>query len=114
MNKKGVVLSTVAVGTAGVTAYLMQDRKMRDKLVTQFYKLRQKVKPTKRQDRGLPVDRAGNPIPPDREYDSGDSKMVYEGSQFGVQYYNKLANKEKVEQARRAQENDDEGNHTSV
>ncbi len=105
MTKKQTVLisSIAAASTIGISSYLLKDPEKREKLKTKANDIRHQV--SKKFSDGLPVEKAGNPTPPDKSNDSGDSKMVYEGSQFPTQYYNKLENMKSVEKSNETQVN---------
>ncbi|WP_226578379.1 hypothetical protein [Halobacillus litoralis] len=86
MRKRWIVTAAGAVA-GGLAAYLLKDE---DK--------RQQVKDKARSIQGsfgksedMPIEEAGKPELSDLE----NSKMVEEGSQFGVQYYNELTEKER-------------------
>ncbi|MGA9290185.1 MAG: hypothetical protein WBV93_17780 [Anaerobacillus sp.] len=101
-KKKTILLSSIAAAsTIGLSSYLLKDEEKRTKLKTKASDLRKQV--SKKFSDGLPIQKAGNPTSPDQEEDSGDSKMVYEGSQFPTQYYNKLENMKSVEESHEEQ-----------
>ncbi|MCA0172334.1 MULTISPECIES: hypothetical protein [Bacillaceae] len=102
MTKKQTwLISSIAAGTIGISSYLLKDEEKRAKLKTKANGLRKQV--TKKFSDSLPIEKAGNPTTPDQSDDSGDSKMVYEGSQFPTQYYNKLENMKSVEKSHEEQ-----------
>ncbi|KMM38922.1 hypothetical protein [Guptibacillus hwajinpoensis] len=103
MTKKQTLLlsSIAAAGTIGISSYLLKDEQKRDKVKTKANDFRKQV--TRKFSEGLPIQKAGNPTTPDQSEDSGDSKMVYEGSQFPTQYYNKLENMKSVEKSHEEQ-----------
>ncbi|NGP44545.1 hypothetical protein G4V62_06080 [Bacillaceae bacterium SIJ1] len=87
MNRKRVIWSTVAVGAAGAAAasvVLLKDRNNRERLMETYNEWSQKMKDTLSSQENLPIDKAGFPDPQDID----DNKMVSEGAQFGVQYFN--------------------------
>ncbi|WP_347550776.1 hypothetical protein ABFG93_03820 [Pseudalkalibacillus hwajinpoensis] len=103
MTKKQTLLlsSIAAASTIGISSYLLKDQEKRDKLKTKANDFRKQV--FKKFSDSLPIEKAGNPTTPDQADDSGDSKMVYEGSQFPTQYYNKLENMKSVEESNEEQ-----------
>ncbi|WP_246247466.1 hypothetical protein [Piscibacillus halophilus] len=84
------VWTAVVAGGAAVGALALKDENRRHKLKTQFNQLKEKCFS---QDRHL-IEQAGKP---EEHSHHEDAKMVSEGSQFGVQYYNEL--KEEKEKA---------------
>ncbi|MGD6818862.1 hypothetical protein [Metabacillus sp. 84] len=91
MNKRnGLIISGVALSTAGVAATVyLKDKSRRAKLSYGVKQAQGKVvsmfsKDKNKEDEKFPVDKAGNPDPQDVE----DNKMVSEGAQYSVQYYN--------------------------
>lgn len=52
--------------------------------MTDFYQT-MKDKMTSQDNQGLPIQKAGHPDPLDIE----DNKMVSEGAQYGIEYYNR-------------------------
>lgn len=101
-KKQTLLISSIAAGTIGISSYLLKDEQKRAKLKTKANGLRKQV--TQKFSDSLPIEKAGNPSSPDQSDDSGDSKMVYEGSQFPTQYYNKLENMKSVEKSHEEQE----------
>ncbi|WP_101582154.1 hypothetical protein [Bacillus sp. T33-2] len=86
----GTLKSYVLLGV-GAAALWMAVRPNNNKLNIMTSKMKQKITPIKDKLTPsrfkapvLPVDKAGNPDPIDLE----DNKMVSEGSQYGVHYYN--------------------------
>ncbi|RPF56129.1 hypothetical protein [Aquisalibacillus elongatus] len=80
------VLSTVVAGGAALGAYMMRDQDKRQKLKDQYYKIKERMT---NQETNT-VEKAGKPEEVDHHE---NSKMVSEGSQFGVQYYNEVKEK---------------------
>ncbi|WP_164215338.1 hypothetical protein [Virgibacillus sp. YIM 98842] len=99
--RKSFILSAVgAAGAIGATAagYYLKDKENREKLIEQAQNVREKVNrftngsdPTF-EDAGVPDQSEGNDTA-----QLENSKMVSEGSQFGVQYYNKYKDDNKAE-----------------
>ncbi|WP_100011086.1 hypothetical protein [Lentibacillus sediminis] len=91
MKKSSIFSAVGALGAVGAAAagYFLKDKDNRQKMkeraqqVTDRLKNSQKNKDTTFEDAGVP-DQAANNEPAQLE----NSKMVSEGSQFGVQYYN--------------------------
>ncbi|WP_283152369.1 hypothetical protein [Guptibacillus hwajinpoensis] len=100
-KKQTLLISSIAAGTIGISSYLLKDEEKRTKLKSKANDIRKQV--TKKFNDSLPIEKAGNPTTPDQSDDSGDSKMVYEGSQFPTQYYNKLENMKSVEKSHEEQ-----------
>ncbi|MCD5322540.1 MULTISPECIES: hypothetical protein [Pontibacillus] len=91
--KKRWIYSAVTAAGAGAAMYVLRDEKKRNELKERAKSLTTTVQNSiqKEDDRDLPVEKAGVP-----EFDhTENTKMVDEGSQFGVQYYNELQEKEK-------------------
>ncbi|SDJ04248.1 hypothetical protein [Salimicrobium halophilum] len=79
-------LALAGAVTGGAVAYLMYDEERRTQLTDKVKQLN-----TKEDLDDMPIREAGEP-----EVDNlQNSKMVSEGSQFGVQYYNELTEKER-------------------
>lgn len=91
--KKRWIYSAVTAAGAGAAMYVLRDEKKRNELKERAKSLTTTVQNSiqKEDDRDLPVEKAGVP-----EFDhTENTKMVDEGSQFGVQYYNELQEEEK-------------------
>ncbi|MFC0523991.1 hypothetical protein ACFFGV_10510 [Pontibacillus salicampi] len=87
MKKRWIYSAVGAVG-AGAAAYLLKDESRRTQLKEKAKDLSTSMKDSLQKDHNndLPVEKAGVP-----EVDSiENTKMVDEGSQFGVQYYNQV------------------------
>ncbi|KZZ83330.1 MULTISPECIES: hypothetical protein [Bacillaceae] len=91
MNKRnGLIISGVALSTAGVAATVyLKDRSRREKVTDGVKQAQDKVvsmfsKSKNKEEDNFPIDKGGNPDPQDVE----DNKMVSEGAQYSVQYYN--------------------------
>ncbi|TDQ42101.1 hypothetical protein [Aureibacillus halotolerans] len=87
MKRKRIMMSSIAVGAAGAAAasvMVLKDRDKRERLFSTYTDWKQKVTDKFNSNNSLPVDKAGIPDP----QDEADNKMVSEGAQFGVQYYN--------------------------
>ncbi len=82
-------MSGIAASVAGVATYFLRDETNRSKVKQSFSDISTKLKDTtakmKNPDDDLPVDKGGQPHPDDIE----DNKMVSEGAQYSVDYYNK-------------------------
>ncbi|MCP3031060.1 hypothetical protein LF817_06850 [Halobacillus sp. A1] len=85
--KKRWIFTAVGAATSGVAAYLLKDETKRQQVVDKAKSIQGKF--SKKED--MPIEEAGNP----ELADSENAKMVSEGSQFGVQYYNDLTEKER-------------------
>ncbi|MRX73915.1 hypothetical protein GJU40_17405 [Bacillus lacus] len=87
-NQKYLILSGVALSTVGIASYLLKDQPKRAKMKLFAKDVKSKILPyvskTKKLQREFPVAKGGNPDPQDIE----DNKMVSEGAQYSVQYYN--------------------------
>ncbi|KGX93310.1 hypothetical protein N781_12965 [Pontibacillus halophilus JSM 076056 = DSM 19796] len=90
--KKRWIYSTVGAVSAGALAYALTDDNRRTKLKDGAKAVTQKVK-SSRSNNHFPVEESGLPEQQDLE----NSKMVDEGSQFGVQYYNHVTDQEAEE-----------------
>ncbi|WLD94884.1 hypothetical protein [Alkalihalobacillus sp. AL-G] len=88
LKSKKVVMSSIAASVTGVATYYLRDESNRIKLKDSVSDLSKKIKDTtammKRKEE-LPVEKGGQPNPQDIE----DNKMVSEGAQYSVEYYNK-------------------------
>ncbi|WP_342723015.1 hypothetical protein [Thalassobacillus cyri] len=84
--KKRWIFSTVGALGAGTLAYMLKDEERRGQWKGKAQSLFSKAEGS-----DLPVEAAGNP----QEDNHENTKMVSEGSQFGVQYYNELTEKER-------------------
>lgn len=82
---KKAVVSGVAASLAGVATYYLKDRSNRIKMKEMFADLSTRLKDRNNQydNSNVPLDKAGKP------YDLEDSKMLDEGAQTSVNYYNK-------------------------
>lgn len=86
LRKQQFVWSGVVLSGIGAASYVLKDRKRRVRLQRKMYETMQKVPFVKSEsDAGLPVEKAGHPEP----HDIDDNKMVAEGAQTAVQYYDK-------------------------
>ncbi|MGM7700870.1 hypothetical protein ACSVDE_04035 [Pseudalkalibacillus sp. Hm43] len=85
LTSKKAVVSGVAASLAGVATYYLKDRSNRIKMKETFNDLTSKIKERTNgySDSNVPLDKAGEP------QDLEDSKMVDEGAQTSVDYYNK-------------------------
>ncbi|WP_430786186.1 hypothetical protein VBD025_13145 [Virgibacillus flavescens] len=92
--KKRYLLSGVGAVGAGVAGFVLKDKDNRDKLKTSVKNTTSKIKNMNKEstldDAGVP-DQVENKEPSQLE----NSKMVSEGSQFGVNYYNEVKEEEK-------------------
>ncbi|SDX34764.1 MULTISPECIES: hypothetical protein [Salimicrobium] len=73
--------------TGGAAAYLMYDEERRTQMTSKVSQLSKKSNDLS----DMPIQEAGEPEADNLQ----NSKMVSEGSQFGVQYYNELTEKER-------------------
>ncbi|WP_099157954.1 hypothetical protein [Virgibacillus ndiopensis] len=88
--KKRYVFSAIGAVGAGVAGYVLKDKENRDKLKNKTKFLTQKVKSFK--DKSTTLEDAGRPDQTDNKdlAQLENAKMVSEGSQFGVNYYNEV------------------------
>ncbi|MFZ0369823.1 MAG: hypothetical protein WAM07_09480 [Halobacillus sp.] len=86
--KKRWIYTAVGAVAGGAIAYFMKDEDNRKQVVDKA----KSVKNNFGQKDDLPVEEAGRP---EETADHDNAKMVSEGSQFGVQYYNELTEKER-------------------
>ncbi|MFC3040204.1 hypothetical protein ACFOGI_08050 [Virgibacillus xinjiangensis] len=97
MDKRNML---TAAGVAGAVAagYLMKDKQNREKISQKVNTVKQKVKTYYQADDSTFED-AGVPDQTDGQDPAlrANSKMVSEGSQFGVQYYNEKKDENKLE-----------------
>ncbi|MTH54748.1 hypothetical protein GKZ89_15195 [Bacillus mangrovi] len=89
MNKRtGLMISGAALSVAGAATVYFKDKARRDKLTDGVKQAQGKVvsifSGKDKEDKNFPVEKAGNPDPQDEE----DNKMVSEGAQYSVNYYN--------------------------
>lgn len=91
--KKRWIYSAVGAASAGAAMYVLKDEKRRNDLKERAKSLSTTVQNSIQKDNqdDLPVEKAGVPEVDHTE----NTKMVDEGSQFGVQYYNELQEEEK-------------------
>ncbi|WP_163536682.1 hypothetical protein [Gracilibacillus sp. YIM 98692] len=82
MRKKGMI-SIIGAAGAAATTYMLVDKGKREKLKSKFSQMKSM---SKNNDSNLPLEEAGNPSKASLE----NADMVAEGSQYGVQYYNKV------------------------
>ncbi|MFD2925381.1 hypothetical protein [Halobacillus naozhouensis] len=89
--KKRWIFTAVGAAAGGTLAYFMKDednrQRVKDKAKTVQANFMQDG-----QKADMPVEEAGQP---EEVSNMENSKMVSEGSQFGVQYYNELTEKER-------------------
>ncbi|WP_077325933.1 YtxH domain-containing protein [Virgibacillus siamensis] len=92
MRKRYLASVAGAIG-AGVTGYLLKDEENRNKLKEKMNAVKDKLmdntEDSTLEEAGKP-DQLEENVPAQEE----NSKMVSEGSQFGVQYYNKAKEEE--------------------
>ena len=81
------IISGVAI--AGLATYLFTDKGKRRRYIDQFKKTAKSFASSNESD-SFPIEEAGIPETDNPE----NAKMVDEGSQFGVSYYNKVKNEE--------------------
>jgi len=87
MKKRWIYSGVGALG-AGALTYLLKDEQRRTNLKDKAKSFTDNIRESLQKDDNsdLPVEKAGVP-----EFDhTENTKMVDEGSQFGVQYYNKI------------------------
>ncbi len=82
---KTAIMSGVAASVAGAATFYLKDRSNRIKVKETLTDFSTKVKDraTKFRNSNVPIEKAGDPK------DMEDSKMVSEGAQTSVDYYNK-------------------------
>ncbi|WP_173916599.1 hypothetical protein [Halobacillus sp. Marseille-Q1614] len=85
--KKRWIFSAIGAAAGGTAAFFLKDEGKRQQVMDKAKAIPGKFKKTD----DLPIEEAGNP----EEQNHENSKMVSEGSQFGVQYYNDLTEKER-------------------
>jgi hypothetical protein len=102
MRKRYIISAVGAAGAIGATAagYYLKDKENRDKLMKQaknvqhkFQNLTDESSDSTFEDAGVPDQAPNNDLA-----QLENAKMVSEGSQFGVQYYNKYKNENEAEQ----------------
>ncbi|MFD2639626.1 hypothetical protein [Piscibacillus salipiscarius] len=89
--RKGIMTTLVAAGSAAVGAYIFSDENRKSKIKGQY----QKVKNQLLGEQTDPIEKAGKP---EEVSHHEDSKMVSEGAQFGVQYYNEVKEDDEKEE----------------
>ncbi|WP_181348958.1 IS1 family transposase [Thalassobacillus sp. CUG 92003] len=87
--RKRWIFSAVGAVAGGTVAYVLKDEERRNQLKEKAKRLQDNWTQPDHED--MPIEEAGKPELDQHE----NSKMVYEGSQFGVQYYNELTEKER-------------------
>lgn len=88
LKSKTVVMSGIAAGVAGAATYYLRDQSNRIKLKDSitYFSTKLKDQTMKMRNTGdIPIEKGGNPHPEEIE----DNKMVSEGAQYSVDYYNK-------------------------
>ncbi|ARI77614.1 hypothetical protein [Halobacillus mangrovi] len=85
--RKRWIYTAVGAAAGGAAAFFLRNEESRKQVVDKAKSLQNNFK---KKD-GLPVEEAGNPQLDNLE----NADMVSEGSQFGVQYYNELTEKER-------------------
>lgn len=85
--RKRWIFTAIGAVAGGAAAYLFKDEDNRNKVSEKAKSFQNNFK--KKDD--LPIEEAGKPQVSDLE----NAEMVSEGSQFGVQYYNELTEKER-------------------
>ncbi|WP_082234301.1 hypothetical protein [Halobacillus massiliensis] len=85
--KKRWIITAIGAAAGSTAAFFLKDEGKRQQVMEKTKALPGKFK--KSED--LPIKEAGNP----EEQNHENAKMVSEGSQFGVQYYNDLTEKER-------------------
>ncbi|HET7580027.1 MAG TPA: hypothetical protein VFK33_12170 [Bacillales bacterium] len=81
-KKKLAFYSMAGVAAAGLGTYLMKEKPLRIKLTNRSENHDENV---------FPIEKAGHPEPDQIQ----DNKMVSEGAQFGVQYYDQMKKEKK-------------------
>ncbi|WP_339146120.1 MULTISPECIES: hypothetical protein [unclassified Sutcliffiella] len=81
LKKPLLIAGAASLTSAGLLAY----KPYREKVVQYSKRIKNKVIPLKYRNTSLPIEKAGNPDPEDIQ----DNKMVSEGAQYSVDYYNK-------------------------
>ncbi|UOR12964.1 hypothetical protein [Halobacillus amylolyticus] len=88
--KKRWIFTAVGAAAGGTLAYFMKDEDNRKRVTDKAKSFQANL--TQDSEQGdMPIEEAGQPEASNPE----NSKMVSEGSQFGVQYYNELTEKER-------------------
>ncbi|KHE68093.1 hypothetical protein [Halobacillus sp. BBL2006] len=85
--RKRWIYTTIGAVAGGAAAYFLRNEENRQQVVDKAKSLQNNF--TQKED--LPIEEAGNPQLDNLE----NADMVSEGSQFGVQYYNELTEKER-------------------
>lgn len=95
--KKKWIFSTVGAVGAGALGYVLKDENRRSVIKEKAKTFSNSVKDSlqKNNQEDLPIEKAGVPETDHVE----NTKMVDEGSQFGVQYYNKVKQEDSEEKA---------------
>ncbi|MGN8645150.1 hypothetical protein ACTNEO_03530 [Gracilibacillus sp. HCP3S3_G5_1] len=83
MRKRSIVGMVGAAGLATTLSILLMDKPKRKKFAKKWEDWKNSISTSKST---LPIEEAGNPSQDNIE----NAKMVAEGSQFGVNYYNKV------------------------
>ncbi|GAA0293981.1 hypothetical protein GGQ92_000085 [Gracilibacillus halotolerans] len=83
MIRKRSMLSLIGLAGAVAASYSMLDDQKKHQIKNRIQAISNKFQ---KNNQSFPIQEAGNPI--DDNIDNAD--MVYEGSQFGVDYYNKV------------------------
>ncbi|MDL4841307.1 hypothetical protein [Aquibacillus rhizosphaerae] len=81
--KRKIIISTLSAVGAGTMGYILSDKDKRHSLKQKYKEV---VNKTQSKSESLPIKEAGIPEADNQE----NAKMVDEGSQFGVDFYNKV------------------------
>lgn len=97
MKKRYFVSGVGAIG-AGVAGFVLKDKDKRDKVMTTVKNTTSKLK--NRNEKNTTLEEAGIPDESEKKdiAQLENSKMVSEGSLFGVSYYNEVKEEEEKEQ----------------
>lgn len=96
MKKRYFVSGVGAIG-AGVAGFVLKDKDKRDKVMTTVKNTTSKLK--NKNEKNTTLEEAGIPDESEKKdiAQLENSKMVSEGSQFGVSYYNEVKEEEEKE-----------------
>ncbi|MGP4040433.1 hypothetical protein ACTWP4_11170 [Gracilibacillus sp. D59] len=83
MRKRNVVGMIGAAGMATTLSFVLMDKSKREIMMNKWNEWKKSVQ---KNDTSLPIEEAGDPGKDNLE----NSDMVAEGSQFGVNYYNRV------------------------
>ena|SRR5699024_7831513 len=95
MKKRYILSAAGTIGASAVVGYLLADKETKAKMKSKMYTIKVMLKPNQLKTHTT-LDDAGIPDQVEQEDHAQmeNAKMVSEGSQFGVHYYNEVLEEE--------------------